>query len=119
MAKHKHFVLDLEEGEIIGYALPAEGATPGPASDPRVREALIGIINGINTVFYSAQYIDRSVTGKEEWVLYNGQWFREGASNDYVVSESGGVGTGYDTITFAFPPRVGDVLEIVYIPVSP
>lgn len=120
MAKHIHFVLDLEEGEISGLALPAEAnGGSGPANEARIREPLNGVINGVNTVFTSTQYIDRTVAGKEEYVLYNGQFFVEGSGNDYVISESGGVGTGYDTITFAFAPRSGDVLEIIYIPVSP
>lgn len=120
MAKHIHFVLDFDEGEIIGIALPVGGgAPPGPADEARIREALNGVIDGANKVFTTNQDIDRTVTGKEEWVYYNGQLLREGASNDYVASESGGVGTGYDTITMAIAPRVGDVLEIIYIPVPP
>ena len=68
MSRHKHLILDFEEGEIIGLALPAEGAIPGPSLDARIREELIGTINGINKVFNSSQYIDRSVVGKEEYL---------------------------------------------------
>lgn len=120
MAKHIHLLLDWDDGEIIGIALPVDaGVAPGPANEARIREALNGVIDGANQVFTTNQDIDRTVTGKHEWVYYNGQLLREGAGNDYVASESGGVGTGYDTITTAIAPRVGDVLEIIYIPVSP
>jgi hypothetical protein len=114
--KHLHVVLDLDECEPIGLALPAEA--PGTAaSELRFREKLVGTINAINTVFTTTQFVDRSVAGKEEWVYYNGRLFEEGLGCDYVASESGGVGTGYDTFTFAFAPRPGDKVEIIYIPV--
>lgn len=40
-----------------------------------------------------------------EAVHYNGQRLLSGSGNDYVASESGGAGTGYDTITLEFTPR--------------
>ena len=85
-------------------------------ADARYREELIGLIDGANTTFTSSMNFDRTRLGHEEWVLYNGQWMREGVGNDYVASESGGVGTGYDTIVTIFVPRPGDVLEIIYVP---
>lgn len=47
---------------------------------------------------------------------YNGQRLLEGAGNDYVASESGGVGTGHDTITLFFVPRVGSNYLMDYTP---
>lgn len=61
-----------------------------PTVDPRVFTATIDFIhNGV----------------VDEAVFYNGQSLLEGSGNDYVASESGGIGTGYDTITLEFIPR--------------
>lgn len=79
-------------------------------------EDLIGAINGANTVFTTSQ---KFVAGSET-VYFNGVRQREGAFNDYVRSESGGLGTGYDTITLAVAPRsrvaprVSDTVTIDY-----
>jgi len=51
-----------------------------------------------------------------EIVYYNGQRLLEGSGNDYVASESGGVGTGYDTITLEFMPRPASNWLIDYTP---
>lgn len=51
-----------------------------------------------------------------EIVSYNGQRLIEGSGNDYVASESGGAGTGYDTITLEFTPRAGSNWRIDYTP---
>lgn len=51
-----------------------------------------------------------------EVLLYNGQRLREGSGHDYVASESGGIGTGYDTITLEFDPRPGSNWFIDYSP---
>jgi hypothetical protein len=51
-----------------------------------------------------------------EVLSYNGQRLIEGAGNDYVASESGGVGTGYDTITLEFTPRPASNFRVDYTP---
>jgi len=51
-----------------------------------------------------------------EVLKYNGQILLSGSGNDYVASESGGVGTGYDTITLEFTPRPGSNWLIDYTP---
>jgi hypothetical protein len=51
-----------------------------------------------------------------EKLIYNGQELLEGAGNDYIVSESGGAGTGYDTITLGFIPMVGANWKIDFAP---
>lgn len=65
---------------------------------------LVGVKNGANQDF--------TIPGGEKFlqvgelvirVYRNGLRMRLGSSNDYVVSESGGMGTGYDTITFTGP----------------
>lgn len=90
------------------------------ASGTRVYgEDLAGLINDVNTVFTTA--VD-FVAGSEA-VYFNGVRQREGVGNDYVRSESGGVGTGFDTITFAAAPRnrpgskPDDTVTIDYDPV--
>lgn len=93
-------------------------ATARRILDARFREELAGLINGANTTFTTSRPFDRSVLGHYEWVLFNGQWIREGVSNDYVAIESGGSGSGYDTIVTNFVPKPGDVLEIVFVPTA-
>lgn len=65
---------------------------------------LVGIKDGVNISFL--------IPGGEKFiqsgdvvirVYRNGQRLRFGASEDYTVSESGGPGTGYDTVTFSVP----------------
>jgi len=68
----------------------------------RVRgETPTGLINDANTSFTTAADF---INGSES-VYFNGVRQTEGVGSDYVRSESGGVGTGYDTITFAVAPR--------------
>jgi len=85
------------------------------AGDSRYREKLIGAKNGVNQIFTTSQKFTR-VTGKEEQVYYNGVLQEFGSGNDYTASESGGVGTGYDTINFSIAPLAKEKLEIIYIP---
>ena len=77
---------------------PAGGAGAGTRT---FNEVLTGAINSINTVFTTAADF---VVGTEA-IFFNGVRQFPGASEDYVPSESGGAGTGYDTITFAVAPR--------------
>jgi len=79
---------------------------------------LVGVINGVNAVYSlpdgdKAFYAEPGVKIK---VLYNGQRMHEGALNDFITSESGGPGSGYDTITFIdIKPVLGDVITADYI----
>ena len=74
----------------------------GGAGTRTFNEVLTGTINGINTVFTTS--VD-FVAGTEA-VFFNGVRQLLGASNDYVISESGGAGTGFDTVTVSIAPRV-------------
>lgn len=67
------------------------------------REPANGTIDGVNTVFTLAYPI---VPGSE-CVYLNGILMDEGAGNDYVISGQ--------TITFEYPPEVGDKLRVNYI----
>jgi len=64
-------------------------------------EVLTGLINGVNTVFTTSADFEAGT----EAVYFNGLRQHPGVGNDYIISESGGVGTGFDTITFAVAPR--------------
>lgn len=74
-----------------------------------------GSIDGVNTVFTTPDFFI-STTMR----LYkNGRRMAQGTGCDYEISESGGVGTGYDTLTFhaSIAPKVGDVIIADYIKV--
>lgn len=74
----------------------------GGGSGTRVyNEVLTGVIDDVNTTFTTSVFF----TPGTEAVYFNGvrQW--PGVGNDYSISESGGIGTGYDTVTFAVAPR--------------
>jgi hypothetical protein len=72
-----------------------------PASDVvrlsryRVEVPLLGTKNHVNLAFTAPdKFLPTTLS-----VYFNGQRMRRGIGEDYVVSESGGPGTGYDTIT--------------------
>ena len=69
----------------------------------RTGVVLAGSIDNINQVFVAPdKFIHESGIRSVE-VYYNGQRLLE--TDDYTVSESGGVGTGYDTVTMQIAPR--------------
>jgi len=73
----------------------------------------IGVINGVNTVFTTPEdYIHNGTNN--EMVYLRGLRRAEGAGCDYIASESGGSGSGYDTITFSSAPKTDDVLLMDY-----
>lgn len=72
---------------------------------------LIGDVDGLNMTFLSPDvFVSTSLR-----VHYNGQKLHEGITEDYVISESGGVGTGYDTVTLNVAPVSGDRVTANYI----
>lgn len=102
---------------IVGPQGPAgpPGAS-GPAGPPGttvrllVDQQLMGVINGVNSVFHTAIPF-RHVLPDREMFYVNGIRQRDGAGNDYLVSESIPL-AGYDTVTMVYPPRTGDILTI-------
>ena len=92
--------------------------SPGLLGRLLIGQQLLGTIDGVNTVFTTSQPFLR-VSGAAEMVYLRGLRRCEGASADYVAVESGGVGTGYDTIVFVNPPRPGDNLLIDFYPAGP
>lgn len=73
-------------------------------------ETPTGAVDGVNADFKPAS---RYRKGREA-VYRNGLRQRSGAGYDYVPVESGGAGTGYDTIRFETAPLVGDWIMIDY-----
>lgn len=72
--------------------------------DERVtKEIPGGSLNGINTVFTLAN----TPYANSETIYKNGLQLKDGGGNDYIISG--------DTITFASPPWVGDILQANYI----
>lgn len=83
---------------------------------------LIGARNGANVTYTTPEdFIQASGTYPNVVirVYWNGVRLRLGASNDYTVSESGGAGTGYDTIVMAVAPKADDQLTADYIVDNP
>ena len=73
---------------------------------------LAGLKNGLNPTFTTP---DKFVTGTIR-LYWNGQRLLEGGSIDFITSESGGAGTGFDTITFiGRAPRLGYNLLADYV----
>lgn len=71
---------------------------------------LVGTINGSNLVFTTPdEFVHATLR-----VFYNGVRVHE--PEDYAASESGGPGTGFDTVTFVagFAPKTGDRLLADY-----
>ena len=62
---------------------------------------LIGIIDGVNLIFTTPDIFIQD--GHQIAVYLNG--VRQIISQDYMVAESGGPGTGYNTVIFTIPPK--------------
>lgn len=80
----------------------------------RWNKGLVGTKDGINKVFVTPDLIFVQSGEIVIRIFYNGQRFSIGSSCDYVVSESGGVGTGYDTVTLSVAPQSFDALTADY-----
>lgn len=82
-----------------------------PGEGQVVGEFPSGPINGSNKVFTTAaKFLEESMR-----VYLNGQRLVAGISKDYVVSESGGSGTGFDTITLAIAPISGAKPDVIIV----
>ena len=93
------------------------GNTGWIPAGPALIEDLTAQVTGFTPVFtLSSKAYHNTVLGIEIQVALNGIKMREGAGNDFTASESGGVGTGFDTITFNFTPAAGYALLVEYLP---
>jgi hypothetical protein len=92
-----------------------EGQPSPPGGSRLFQQTLSGPQDGLNLVFTTALKFIASGPARESFFV-NGVLQLQGAGNDYVVSESGGPGTGYDTITMAYPPLSFDRLSVDFAP---
>jgi hypothetical protein len=65
---------------------------------------LLGPYDGTNIAFTTPEPFVQNANMNIR-VYLNGQRLHLGALNDYVAAESGGPGTGFDTILVSVPPR--------------
>lgn len=74
---------------------------------------VIGPKDGVNRVYATPEKFRRMIG-----FYRNGVKLEIGVGADYTMSESGGPGTGYDTLTLvavAPPPRVAENLQVDYV----
>jgi hypothetical protein len=81
----------------------------------RWSKALLGPKDGINLAFYTPEkFLQVEATAIR--VHRNGVLLEMGAGADYTIAESGGPGTGWDTVVLeAFPPRIWEKLTADYV----
>jgi hypothetical protein len=93
-----------------------KGGDPDPTDTPTVLRTEVvpaGVKNGVNTIYTTPDFYQQdSPVGI--MVHFNGMRLLEGATDDFVASESGGAGTGFDTITLAVAPKSKDQLHVDY-----
>lgn len=70
----------------------------------RVAQNLVGLKNGVNVTYTTPglEKFTHNLPFFDISIIFNGS--RLALLDDYLVSESGGVGTGYDTIILLVPP---------------
>ena len=71
-----------------------------------------GSVNGRSVSFTVPMFVNDTQS-----VCLNGMRMSPGVGNDYITAESGGVGTGYDTLVLAVPPSPGSSLLVDYDPI--
>ncbi len=81
----------------------------------RAAQGLVGPKNGVNEVFTTPglEKFTHNLPFLDISVYYNG--IRLALLDDYMVSESGGPGTGYDTVILNIAPLSNDHLFADYI----
>lgn len=95
--------------------LEVEGTGTGTGGFDVQDGTLTGTQNGINTTFYTTTKFKHTSEFKEV-IFVNG--LRNHTPEDYFVAESGGLGTGYDTVVFVLAPIAQDVITIDYFEVT-
>lgn len=95
------------------------GNTGWVSAGPAITDDLTAQVTGTTAVFTlngGAKAYHNTTLGIQMRVSLNGIEMREGAGNDWTASESGGAGTGFDTITFNTTPGAGYALLVEYLP---
>lgn len=86
-----------------------------PRSKFRTAQLLVGTLDGVNTIFTTTEVFVHDPPRLSIAVYFNGQ--RLLLTDDYTLAESGGPGSGYDTVTTLTVPRSGDKIWADYIAV--
>ena len=100
-----------------GLSIPRALALFVLAGDIRESVELDGVKNGVNLAFTipNGEKAIHAPPGLQLKFYRNGMRQRLGASNDFTVSESGGAGTGVDTITVVGAPLTFEVLLVDFV----
>jgi hypothetical protein len=87
------------------------------ADDFRENVALAGVKNGVNTVFTipGGDLARHEPPGVQIKLYRNGLRQNLGVGCDYTVSESGGAGTGFDTVTVDPAPLSYEILLVDFV----
>jgi hypothetical protein len=79
--------------------------------------SLVGVKNGTNRIFTTVdKFVQGTLSGNtfKISIKHNGRVLAE--TIDYIVSESGGAGTGYDTVVFvSFAPQADSTIVVDYM----
>lgn len=110
---HKAFLQN--SGVVDGLEIEGTGSGSGVGGFDVQDGNLIGTQDGVNATFTTATKFVHTSSFKEV-IFSNG--LRNHIPEDYTIAESGGPGTGYDTIIFVVPPDEDDVLTIDYFEVT-
>lgn len=106
------FVGDGVTATVLSDAVTVTIPGGAGASNRIYNEIPSGTMDSVNTTFTtSVKYLPGS-----EALYYNGVRLTEGVTNDYTRTESGGAGTGFDTIVVACAPLAGERLLIDFNP---
>jgi hypothetical protein len=79
-------------------------------------QELIGTIDGSNRIFTTTHRFINGTWGNNEFrieIFHNGR--KLVLTTDYIIAESGGPGTGYDTIIFTFTPSDRSIIRASYV----
>jgi len=97
-----------------------QGVSDGEGTKERWDVTLLGLTNGSNRTFMTPEKFAHLQGSRTIRVYHNGRRLRQSSTasplfGEYHVSESGGVGTGFDTIVFlTFTPNTLSVLSADY-----
>jgi len=95
-------------------------AAAGAGISARLRwsQPLVGAKDGTNLVFRTPEPFLQTVATAIR-VHRNGVLLEMGSGNDYTIEESGGPGTGWDTVVLAaIPPKLWEKLTADYVAVA-
>jgi hypothetical protein len=103
---------------LINFPLQAADQRYVAAARFRIGQPLLGPKDGINAIFTVpvGDKFTHNLPFFSIQVYFNGQ--RLTLLDDYTISESGGAGTGYDTIVMEVTPLPWDHLLVDYVAIN-